>query len=350
MFPRAASILRSVMVAGAGTAIWMALSATAANADSGPQNSHSLLIDVSSTVASVTATVKSAPAPPLSVPVPSVPVPAPVKGALPATPIAVPVPALPPIVHQAGASVDAIVGTAPVVSHIVPADTTGDAVGTVIVPVTGVIDDSVRAVVTPVNDAIAPLRLEPVTDVTTPILEPIVGVADTLLPPVGTVPEPSAPALPPLSGADSTLPPVLGVTAPPAPVIPTGSVSPATDALQGFDVVLSKAESTASVPAIATTVSITHILSSRGTVPVTKGHQSAVLPDPPADTLPDLEAVPAGVGGSGSSNSQNGPPSPAAVFLHDATIVPVGALPGLSAAGDEQHPEPVCFDPGSSPD
>jgi hypothetical protein len=223
-------------------------------------------------------------------------------------------------------------------------------VRTVITPVTDVVDDSVGAVATRVNDAKAPERLEPVTDVTTPILEPIVGVVDTVLPPVGTVLEPTAPALPPLSGADSSVPPVLDGTAPPAPEILTESVSAAADALPGPEVVLTKAESAASAPTIATTVSISHVLSSRGSIPVTKVQPSAVLPDLPADPRLALEAVPAGVAGAGSNSSQNGPPSPAAVFLHDATIVSVGALPGLSAAGDEQHPEPVCFDPGSSPD
>ncbi|BCW49542.1 hypothetical protein [Arthrobacter sp. StoSoilB13] len=55
--PRATQILRSVMIAGAGTAVWMALSATAANADSGITDNHSLVGGVTSSVSS---TVSSA--------------------------------------------------------------------------------------------------------------------------------------------------------------------------------------------------------------------------------------------------------------------------------------------------
>lgn len=383
VFPRATSILRSVMVAGAGTAIWMALSAASASADSGQQDNHSLLGDVSSAVSSLTGTLDSATAEvnkspgatakadpiavgsvaeavtpktspaTISIPAPKVPLPAAVKTVIPEKSISVHVPAVTPIVQQSGSSVDGIIVTIPVANQLVPGDTTGGIVDAVIVPITGSVDDAAEAVVPHVNEILAPVGLEPVTDVTAPVLQPIVDAVDNVLPTNGAV-------IPPLlGGAGSVLPGnPAGSMAPDSATNPSSDVVAPPSAVTGTQVGLQASAPTlqpvrASVPGAADippVLSISRVFDSAGSVPFREGRQPAVHPVAPADLPLDVEAVPAGVGGSGSSNSQNGPPSPAAVFLHDATIVPVGALPGLSAAGDEQHPEPVCFDPGSSPD
>lgn len=356
VFPRATSILRSVMVAGAGMAIWMALSAASASADSGQQVSHSLLGEVSSTVSSVTATAKNATAPTISVPVPSVPLPAAVKKVIPAEPISVHVPAVTPIVQQAGSSADEIIGTIPVANQLVPGDTTGGIVNAVVVPITGSVDEAAETLVPPVTDVLRPVALEPVTEVTTPILQPIVDAVDSVSPPAGPAIPPMAPTLPPLLSGDGSVAgtvtpgsgtiPGSAVGIPAVPVAASQAAGPQASTSTGQRVRASVL-STTGVPPV---LSISHVLSSRGSIPVTKVQPSAVLPDPPADPRLALEAVPAGVAGAGSNSSQNGPPSPAAAFLHEAMIVPVDALPGLSTDGDEQHPEPVCFDPGSSPD
>ncbi len=372
VFPRATSILRSVMVAGAGTAIWMALSATAASADSNLPDNHSLLGGVSSTVSSVTGTVdsataqvqksagttvktvtpKTAPAT-ISIPVPNVPLSAAVKTVIPTNPISVQVPAVTPIVQKAGSPADGIIGTIPLATQLVPADTTGGVVDAVVVPIAGNVDDAAEALVPPVNDLLKPVGLEPVTDVTAPVLQPIVDAVDSVVPPAVTL----TPPLP--TGDGSVLPGIparsvtpVSATNPSSDVVGPPSAVAATQAgIQASAPILQPVR--ASVPGAAgvpPVLSISRVFGSTGGVPLSEVQQSAVHPVAPADLPLDVEEVPAGVAGAGSNSSQNGPPSPAAAFLHDAMIVPVGALPGLSAAGDEQHPEPVCFDPGSSPD
>ncbi len=366
VFPRATNILRSVMIAGAGTAIWMALSATAASADSGVADNRTLLGGASSNVSAAvssatgavgsvaTAAVPPATAPTISIPVPNVPLPAPVKAVVPTKPIIVHVPVVTPIVEHVGGSVDTIVGTVPVANHVVPADTAETIVGTVVVPVTGSVDQTVEAVVPPVNEALVPVALEPVTDVTTPILQPIVDGVDTVLPPVPSVTPPVVSGFPPLVGGGSE-----------PPAAPAGDTAPGVGTLPSSDVVSSPERDAAAVtppqesvpaqveqPALATNtqvLSITRVLGSSGNVPAV-GAASTGDPRAPAELPADPKAVPAGLAGAGSGNSQNGPPSPAAAFLHGGLIIPADSLSDLVTVSDDQHPKPVCFDPGSSPD
>jgi hypothetical protein len=75
-----------------------------------------------------------------------------------------------------------------------------------------------------------------------------------------------------------------------------------------------------------------------------------VEPEAPAELPADPDAAPLGVIGAGSGTSQNGPPSPAAAFLHGALIVPADTLSGQATASNAHLPKPVSFDPGSSPD
>ena len=107
-----------------------------------------------------------------------------VKGVVPTNQINVHVPAVTPIVEHLGGTVDQVVSAVPVVNHVVPPDTAGTVVNTVVAPVTDTVDHTVDVVVPPVNEPWNPLRLEPVTDVVNPIVEPIVDVVDTVLAPV----------------------------------------------------------------------------------------------------------------------------------------------------------------------
>ncbi|SDX17944.1 hypothetical protein SAMN04487912_10853 [Arthrobacter sp. cf158] len=365
VFPRATNILRSVMIAGAGTAIWMALSATAANADSGSADNHTLLGEASSNVSAAVSSatdavgsVAKAADPPakaqiISIPVPNVPLPAP-KAVVPTKPMTIHVPVVTPIVEHVGGSVGTIVGTVPVVNHVVPAETVENVVDTVVAPVTGSVDQTVEAVVPPVNDGLAPLGLEPVTDVTNPIVQPIVDVVDTVLLPVATVVPPVVPGLPPLAGGGSE-----------PPEIPAGDTAPGVGTLPGSGVVSSpEGEAVAGTPpresspaqveqlALATAAPVlpnTRVLGYSGTVPAV-GAAATSNPRAPAELPADPKAVPAGLAGAGSGNSQNGPPTPAAAFLHGGLIIPADSLSDLVTVSDEHHPKPVCFDPGSSPD
>lgn len=344
------------MVAGAGTAIWMALSATAASADTGTTEKPLL-----GSVASSTS---------VSIPVPNVPLPSVVKGLVPTEKINVHVPAVTPLVEHVGGTVDQVVSAVPVVNQTVPPNTGGTVVNTVVVPITDTVDHTVNVVVPPVNQVLEPARLEPVTDVVTPIVDPIVGVVDTVLRPVEAIVPPVT--LPPVTDPPVVAPPVV---VPPVsvPVVEVPS-APGTDA--------TKVPATPDAGAVATT-GVVH--STDATIPepsklnlrttpqgvaadasalltpprnfgptgitaVLGGASSTADPASPAELPSDRAVVPGSLTGAGSGNSQNGPPSPAAAFLQGALIIPVDALPGLTSADNEQHPKPVCFDPGSSPD
>ena len=357
VFPRATSILRSVMVAGAGTAIWMALSATAASADTGTTD-KTLLGSVTSSTS-------------VSIPVPNVPLPNVVKGLVPTNQINVQLPAVTPLVEHVGGTVDQVVSAVPVVNHVVPPDTAGTVVNTVVAPVTNTVDHTVNVVVPPVNQILEPARLEPVTDVVTPIVDPIVGVVDTVLTPV-------EPVVPPVAVPPVAVPPVAVPPASPVVEAPVAApASPGASAASGNDAAVDPATADAGAQATTGVVNSTVLETGKqglsATAPGVNARVSALLnparnfgptgitavfggtsspadPASPVELPSDPAAVPGSLTGAGSGSSQNGPPSPAAAFLQGALIIPVDALPGLATAGDEQHPKPVCFDPGSSPD
>ncbi|WP_017197188.1 hypothetical protein [Arthrobacter sp. M2012083] len=355
VFPRAASILRSVMVAGAGTAIWMALSASAASADTGTSD-KTLLGSVASSSS-------------VNIPVPNVPLPNLVQGLVPTEQINVHVPAVTPLVEHVGGTVDHVVAEVPVVNQVVPPNTAGTVVNTVVVPATDTVDHTVNVVVPPVNQVLEPARLEPVTDVVNPIVEPIVGVVDTVLAPVEAVVPPVA--VPPVVVPPVTAPPVVDPGTSPVAEVPSVpgtdvSIVPATADVAALVTtgVVSSPDATLPEPSkldvhanhsgVAAEASAlltpTRNFGPTGITAVLGGASSAADPASPSRLPTDPATAPAGLTGAGSGNSQNGPPSPAAAFLHDALIIPVDALPGLESADAEQHPKPVCFDPGSSPD
>lgn len=333
------------MVAGAGTAIWMALSATAANADSDTHD-KTLLNSVASSSS-------------ISVPLPDVALPAAVKGLLPGDKIDVPVPAVTPVVQQVGGALDHAVGTVPVANQILPANTAGTIVNTVVTPVTDPVDQAVNVVVPPVNSIVEPVRLEPVTGAVNPVVEPIVGVVDTVLPPLDSVVPPvTVPpvVVPPVTVPDTELPGIPGADAV-APASPESDAEPATDVVGSPEPagssLAAQAEQSAAVGLAADASSglaHTRNFGPTGITAVLGGSSSAAEPEAPTGLPGDFDAVPSGLAGSGSGGSSNGPPNPAAAFLHDALIIPADALPGLATASAEQHPQPVSFDPGSSPD
>ena len=349
VFPRAASILRSVMVAGAGTAIWMALSATAANADAGHAEKNLL----ESTTSSST----------ISVPLPDVALPAAVKGLLPADQLTVPLPAVTPALQHVGGAADQVVGAVPVVNQILPADTAGTVVNTALVPATDAVDRTVDVVVPPVNSVLEPVRLEPVTDAVNPVVEPVVGLVDTVLPPLDSVVPPvTVPpvVVPPVAVPAEELPAAPGTDGAVAPAAPDAGTQPATGVVSPPEPATSAPAEQPNLSAPSTAVGLEFeaspwVMSTRnfgptGITAVLGGSSSPADPATPTGLPGDRDAVPSGLAGSGSAGSSNAPPNPAAAFLSAALIIPADALPGLTTASDEQHPKPVSFDPGSSPD
>ncbi|GAB3564273.1 hypothetical protein GCM10027405_20140 [Arthrobacter alkaliphilus] len=156
-------VLRSVMLAGAGAVVWIALSSTAANADSGNNNpgllggtgpavsnvAHSASKGISGTVNNAIATVVAVPAPA------AVSIPAPAVASVPVPAVAsVPVPQLPEVqlpaaqvpsavaneIPQLTAGADQVLASTPIVNAVVPDGTVGAVTSTVVPPVTRAVD------------------------------------------------------------------------------------------------------------------------------------------------------------------------------------------------------------------
>ncbi|KII26950.1 hypothetical protein M707_24840 [Arthrobacter sp. AK-YN10] len=70
----------------------------------------------------------------------------------------------------------------------------------------------------------------------------------------------------------------------------------------------------------------------------------------PGDLPTGPESTPVSGATAGSGTSSNGPPNQAAAVLAGSLIIPASLISGFASAGDQQHPKPVSFDPGSSPD
>jgi hypothetical protein len=396
-FPRAARILRSVMIAGAGAAAWVALSTTAANADTGSTGSllGELKSSVSSTVSSTSVSVSDQlgetlsaatgavkntagavsgvvspkpTAPTISVPVPDLPLPAAIKLAVPSQ-INVPVPAVTPVVEQVVASTDDVVSTVPVVNEIVPAGTLGTVVDSAVTPVTGTVDDAAGALVPPVNDVVKPIGLTPVTDVATPVVKPIVDAVDSVLPPLDGVVPPIDGVIPPVTGPGAVLPPLGGTddsTPSSTPTLPDGHaavpsavVLPAVPETSTATVLQAGDSGRSNAGLLAGTTAVT----GHQRVPLfvswnhgaASGGESATAPvavdgEAPGGIPADPESAPVSGATAGSGSSHSGPPSQAAAVLAGGLIIPANLISGLASAGTHQHPKPVSFDPGSSPD
>ncbi|MFI2565661.1 hypothetical protein [Paenarthrobacter sp. NPDC018779] len=368
------------MIAGAGTAVWMALSAAAATADSGNQDNHSLLGGITSSVAStggsLTAQTNStlgatseavretratvtkvvtpkAPAATVRIPLPEVPLPAPVKAIVPAPTVRVDVPAVTPVIQQVAASTDKVVSTVPVVAEVAPTGTLGGVVDAVATPVAETVDHTAETVVPPVNEAIKPVALEPVTDIIGPIVQPIVDVVDPILPPVlGVVPPVADPGsgVPSLPGGEApvvpaepdagTLPP-FDVASSPEAATPVASVEKAEESWINAEV------TSAFLPSGLLQLNAAQLSRTVGTV---AGTTTNTDDETPIELPGDPEGAPLNSTGSGSGSSQNGPPSPSAAYLGGEVVIPSGSISGLASVSTEQHPKPVSFDPGSSPD
>ncbi len=327
----------------------MVLSATAASADSGTSGKHSLTDGLTSTISS---TVSSGPA--ISIPVLNVPLPAPVKALVPQEAVHVPVPAVAPIVHQVSNSVDHLAGSAPVVGSVVPVGTVGAVVNTVVVPAAGAIDHTVQVVVPPVNQAVEPVQLAPVTDGVNPVVDPVVGViggvlppVDSLTPPAGILPVTTPPttATPPTTDPGSLLPALPDAVKAIGDGVESSAAIAVTEAAAGR-------EATARTAGFGT-VAMSQAGSNFGTAGITTvldAEWAQPAPGDPSNLPVGPGTVPVGATGAGFSSSQNGPPGPAAAFLHGALIIPADLLTGPNAASYQESPAPVFSDPGSSPD
>lgn len=298
--------LRPLLLAGAVTATWLALSASAATADSS-RDSGSLLGGPTSSVSSLTASSLTAPLTSAVSPILEAASPAPSPTGL-----------LQPVVGSVAGSADQLIAAVPVVKSMVPAGTVTAVAAPVAAAVDAAADDLVETVAPPLADA-AP--------VLAPVLNPVVDLVDATVPSAPV----SLPALLPLdettaAGGSSTV-----MDAPAA----AGHVT--------TDAVTNSPSSSDKLLAVTG-------MSSLPVPAVTEMH--AVPAESPWTTDPSTPAAPAPAGpasGAGSGASPSGPSGSAAwLDEFDFNLPRTGAFPisGLS----EHAPSPVSFDPGSSPD
>jgi hypothetical protein len=306
--------LRSLLLGGAAAVAWLALSSTAASADSG-SSSEPILGGLTSSVSSVTSAAGNALSA-VSAPLPALP-PASGSNGL-----------LQPVVGSLTGAVDNLAATVPVVNQVVPDHT----VTNVISPVSSAVDDAAgnlaEAVIPPASETIPALE---------PVLNPIADV---------------------ISGGEVTLPePVAGIVTElvgePTASIPNLLDSGAAPALPG-----SADSDSAAGSSNATAVSATGFTGALWQPSVSLGDTSGEAGMSAVETGPHdgnngppvPEALPA-VPGSGSSSGQSsGASSGGAAFLTDIflNLPQAGSTPATASL---QHaPAPVSFDPGSSPD
>lgn len=210
---RVLHILRSIMLAGAGAVVWMALSSTAANADSGSTNNHTILGGAGSAVSNVVHN---------EVHLPAVQVPAVVVHELP----------------KLTRSVDQLVASTPVVSAVLPEGTVGAVTKSVVSPAASAVD----GVGSSVGSLVGSLPVT-IPEITVPSVQipDAVGTGEALagepaaVEPVAVVPPtPAQDVAAPLPGfAGPSSPPVLNGTLSTSTVRATSSEVPSAPAPGG---------------------------------------------------------------------------------------------------------------------
>lgn len=324
------AFLRPVLLAAAAATSWLAISAGAASADTGPSQ-DSLLGAVGSSLSSASSHATHQVSDVLE------PVAAALNGGLAeapasAVPSLIPAPSVTPVVRDIASLADDVVQSLPVVRTGVPAGT----VQAIAEPIAGAADtivESTVGTVIPVTETVlAPLD---------PVLAPVTGTV--LSPPV------TAPQLPDLSDPASAVIPDPVVPELPNPDDQDGTGA-AAEALQAPAV----AEPSVIAPAapVIQPGTSTSGLNTGLTVPA---HASATA-DPPsfADPAPGNEPVgplpsaPVSTTGGAGSSGGSGPTAPgylSANHFHIPAAVTDAVHGRLLTA-----PAPVSFDPGSSPD
>lgn len=325
---RVLHVLRSVMLAGAGAVVWIALASTAANADSGSTNNHTLLGGAGSTVSTVVHNAgrglsgvvgDAVPASVASVPAPAVePVPVPA--------VQLPTLRVPEVVltelPQLARNVDQLVASTPVISSVVPLGTVGAVTAGVVSPAASAIDGAGSLL----------------DHVVTPALGAVGSTVETL--PGGGLP---------------VVIPGNPIAAPPLQ-LPDGVVRG--DALAGGPTVLDAVAEIPSTPAQDAGASLPGLSGPGGPQGLNGTPSKATVrasgsEDPPAPS-PDGTFPPGTPGGSdtasGSAVLSSNPSGAAAAWIEGTNMFcPLaGTLVSTAVAG--RVPAPVSFDPGSSPD
>lgn len=303
---RAPRLLRPVLLAGAATALWLALSATAASAETGTD------LEIPG---GLNAASSSPSTPPESTSRSASPSAGGDSSGL-----------LSPVLGQVAGSVERVIASIPAAPAVVPASTVTDLAS----PAVELVDTGAAALV----GTIIPVATEALP-ATAPVVEPLGDV---------------------LTGAQALpLPPV--ASAPPAPAGPEAARLDATPARTGGAATSHPNATRADVAAVPTPSAVPTPAADEysppqsGTLPVPPAVGGSVAPLQPGGDLggEELPSVVPGVPGSGAGSSQS-PSGPSA-----ATVTAPFQLrppPGVSEATKPlpQASKPASFDPGSSPD
>lgn len=290
--------LRPFLLAGAVTATWLTLSASAATADSS-RDPGSLPGGLPLSASSLTAPLTGAVSPILEA----------------ASPAPSPTGLLQPVIGRVAGTADQLIAAVPVVKSVGPAGTvTAEAVPIAAV-VDTVADDLIETVAPPLTDAAPVLE---------PVLKPVVDLVDASVP-CSPVP------LPGLLPLEETA--------------VAGGISTVTDARASGHVA---DDATTNSPGASD-----NLLAVRGmsSLPVPAGTEMHAVPaESPWTSGPSTPPAPAGpASGAGSGAPPSGASGSAAWLDEFGFDQPLsGAFP---ISGSPEHaPSPVSFDPGSSPE
>lgn len=319
-------VVRPVLLAAAAATSWLAISATAASADS-PTDRGPLAGQVLSTVTAIAAPDAAVDLTPISRP----------DGEAPAPRLLSVVPKLQPLAGGVTSRADALVATVPVTDvPVVGSALTLPPLTPVTDPVLGLADDAVSAVAVSADSAVAS-----VVDGVGPVLDAATG-------PVAAVVRPPEPPAAPseLPGVPSELP---GGAAAAAPLDPPAAA--VTGSTQAPSAGIEPAPAAAAAARYAVTATVSAIPCTQPAAPNPAETPMMTLADDPADerapAVPDpAPGVPGSGSGSGAPSGGNANPAWLSSFrLHLAGTLNIPARGDLLAP-----PSPVSFDPGSSPD
>ncbi|WP_255767777.1 hypothetical protein [Pseudarthrobacter sulfonivorans] len=295
-------LLRPLFLAGAVTAAWLTLSASAASADS-PNESGSLLGGVSSSVSSLAAPLTDVAIPRVEATVPA--------------PAASSAGMLRPVTGNLSHIADELMAAVPVVNTVVPSGT----VSAVTVPVAAIAD----AVGAGLVDAAVPPLVEAV-----PVLQPVVQPVTDLITGETPLPEVLPGVLVPSDDLSESLGPETAVLQPAVEVAAPTSGNPPADA----------PTSAAGIP----------YASAHPAASAAPAYQAASEPELTEDPAPAPVPAPAAPGSAAGGGASPAGSSGAAAWLDDFDLdLPLSGTYPVSGAS-EHSPSPVSFDPGSSPD
>lgn len=324
---RVLHLLRSVMLAGAGAVVWLALSSTAANADSGSANNHTLVGGAESAVTNIvpnaTAGITGTPGNAVSASAASVPAPAMASAPVPV--VQLPVVKVPASVvrelPRLTQAIDRGVASTPIVGEIIPQGTVDALTAPVLFPAARAVDGVGSGVGSLVGGSIAPA----LGAVGSTVEGFSIGNLPVTIP--GNLGTGAIPSEQP-SGLGSV-----------ADAVTTSAISPLAQAVAVPLVGLARIYGPPSLRKAPWNATVQYA-----------GYGNPAVPASPSDGIFPDGTPGSSYAGNGSAALPGNPSGAATAWLPSMNLFYpfAGVLASTAAAG--RVPAPVSFDPGSSPD